>query len=304
MICVLTGANDFTRKAELKKLVQSFIVEHGDFGLEKIDAGEVELGRFLESIASLPFLAPRRMIVLDQPSSNKSINENIDKLLDSVAETTDLIIVEPKFDKRSVLYKTLKKKADFREFNELDEQGLARWLVTEAKARDGELSLSDASYLVQRVGINQLTASNELDKLLIYDALITRETIDYLTEQLPQSSVFDLLDAAFSGNTKRAMELYQEQRTQQVEPQAIMGMIVWQVHVIAVVKANEKLSPDEIARAAKLNPYVIRKTQSLTRNLSLKQVKELVARTLALDVRLKSEAVDADDAVQHFLITL
>ena len=30
----------------------------------------------------------------------------------------------------------------------------------------------------------------------------------------------------------------------------------------------------------------------------------LVGRALALDIRLKSEMIDADDAVQHFLLTI
>ncbi len=70
----------------------------------------------------------------------------------------------------------------------------------------------DAKYLVMRVGANQQTLSNELAKLLSYDKAITRQTIDLLTEQTPQSTIFELLDAAFAGNSKKAMELYAEQR--------------------------------------------------------------------------------------------
>jgi DNA polymerase III delta subunit len=71
-----------------------------------------------------------------------------------------------------------------------------------------------------------------------------------------------------------------------------------------VVKFNEKAPVDELARSAKLNPYVVRKTQNLTRNITQTEVKELISRALELDVRLKSENIDADDAVQHFLLTI
>lgn len=304
MVIVLSGSNDFARKSELTRLVTEFVAKYGDFGLEKIEAGNVEFGRLLESVASLPFLAQRRMIILQDPGQNKVLGEHIEQLLDAVADTTDLIIDERKFDKRLSLYKTLKKRADFREFNELDERSLAAWLVSEAKARGGSLKPTDASYLVQRAGPDQMGLHNELEKLLTYEPDITKATIDALTEPLPQSSVFDLLDAAFAGNKKRAMELYQDQRKQQVEPQAIMGMIAWQLHVLAVVKFNDKLPADELARTAKLNPYVVRKIQNLTRNLTQKNVKDLVSRALELDVRLKSENIDADDAVQHFLLTI
>ena len=304
MICVLTGTNDFVRTAELKKLMGAFIKEQGDFGLEKIEAAEIDFGRLLENVSSLPFLSNRRMIILSDPSVNKSIGENIDKLIEAVADTTDLVIVERKFDKRLTLYKTLKKKTKVHDYVELDERGLASWLHQEAKTRGGGLTLGDASYLVERVGTNQLGLSNELDKLLSYQPVITRATIDTLTEPLPQSSVFELVEAAFSGNTKKAIVLYLDQRKQQVEPQAIMGMLAWQMHILAVVKANESLGPDSIASAAKLNPYVVRKTMYLTSSKSLRDIKALVKKVLDLDIRLKSEAIDADDAIQHLLLTI
>lgn len=301
---VLTGSNSFALKNELDRVITEFIKTYGDFGLERIEAGEVEFGRLLESVASLPFLAARRMIILSDPSASKSIIEHVDDLLDAVADTTDLIIVEAKFDKRLTLYKTLKKKATVKEFTELDERALPKWLVDEAKSRGGGLTMADATYLMQRVGASQMGLHNELDKLLTYQPVITRATIDLLTEPLPQSTVFELLEAAFSGNTRRALDLYQDQRKQQVEPQAIMGMLAWQVHILAVVKANEKLGADGIASAAKLNPFVVRKTMYLTSSQSLRDIKDLVKRVLDLDIRLKSEAIDADDAIQHLLLTL
>lgn len=303
-VTVVTGSNDFARGQALKALRDEFVVAHGDFGLEIIDAAETDFGRLLESVSSLPFLAARRMIVLSNIGQNKSITDNPEALLEAVADTTDLLIDERKFDRRLNLYKLLKKRADLREFNELDERALARWLNEEATKRGGKLSLTDASYLVDRIGTDQLGLSNELDKLLLYDEHVTKQTIDALTEPLPRSSVFDLLDAAFRGDKHRTLELYQDQRRQQVEPQAIMGMIAWQLHILAVVKFNEKESPDTLAKEAKLNPFVVRKTLGLTRNLSQQQVKDLVQRALKLDVRLKSEQIDADDAVQHFLLAI
>ena len=46
MILVLTGSNDFARQSELKKLTAAFIKEYGDFGLEVLEAGNVEFAVF------------------------------------------------------------------------------------------------------------------------------------------------------------------------------------------------------------------------------------------------------------------
>ncbi len=304
MITTLTGANYFLLNAEVERLVAEFVAAHGEFGVERLDGEEAQYSRISESLQSLPFLATKKVVVLKNGGANKQFAENIEQLLGSMSDSTDLIIVEPKLDKRLSYYKTLKKKTEFKEFHELDGSGLANWLSGAAKERGGELKPADARYLVERVGANQQLLSNELEKLLQYQPEITRQTIDLLTEAAPQSTIFELLEEAFTGNIQRAMALYGEQRALKIEPQQIMAMIAWQLHVLAVIKTAGQRGADEIARDAKLNPYVVRKSQTIARKLTLSELKKLVRSALELDARLKSESIDADEALQHYLLTL
>ncbi len=57
---------------------------------------------------SLPFLASKKLVVLRAPSANKQFVEQVETILASVSDTTDVIIIEPKLDKRSAYYKFLK----------------------------------------------------------------------------------------------------------------------------------------------------------------------------------------------------
>jgi len=304
MVWTLTGPNDFARSGELRRIVDAFVGEHGDMTVERIDAVTTDYGRLLEAVSAQPFLADRRLVIVLNSTSSKDISDNIEQLLDSVSDTTDMVLEVPKFDKRSLLYKTLKKRTEYVVFTDLDEQQLAKWLVVEAKQREGELKQNDARAIVDRAGTNQLALHHELNKLLSYDTKITREAIELLVEPLPVGTTFQLLDAAFSGNHPKTLELYKSQRLQQVEPQAIMGLVAWQVHTLAVVKANDTKSTDEISRSAKLNPFVVRKSQQLVRSKSQQEISQLVSAATRLDARLKSEMIDADDAVQHFLLTI
>lgn len=304
MIVTITGANDYARRSELDKLVSAFVAEHGDMAVERYDGEDASAERMRESIQSLPFLSVRKLVVLREPSKQKAFAENIGDVLKEAADSTDLIIYEPKLDKRLVYYKTLKKSTDFREFGELDGNGLAKWAVEYVKERGGSLSSTDARLLLDRIGPSQQLLKSELDKLLAYDATITRQVIELLTEPMPQSTVFELLDAAFAGKTQRAFQLYREQRALRVEPQAIIAMLAWQVQTLALVKAAGTKSADQIAKEAKLNPFVVRKTQGIARHLTLAQAKQLVADLLQLDLQLKRTAIDADEAVQLFLLKL
>jgi DNA polymerase-3 subunit delta len=304
MNMTLTGANSYLLGAELRKRRDDFVAEYGDLALETIDIAEWETRKVFDSFGALPFLSPKRMLVVYGMAANKPAGEKIEELLKTVDETTDLLLVEPKIDKRSVLYKVLKKETGLREFAEPDPRDLPRWLVSEAKARGGSLSSADAAYLVGRVGAVQQSLSNELDKLLLYDAKVTRQTIDLLTEQAPLSSIFDLIEAAFAGNLKKAMALYGDQRAQNVEPLAIEALFVWQLHALALVKAAGEMTPDALAAETGLSPYVARKSAGLASRRTMAEVKAYVNDLADLEYAIKTTAADADELMKNYILSL
>jgi len=304
MVVTLTGTNKFVLQTALAALTAEFIREQGEIAVERLDGEEATFDRLRESLQSTPFLANKKMVILHNGSANKQFVEQAEKLLTELPETTEAVLVEPKLDKRSSYYKFLKKSSELRDFTELDENGLAQWLVESAQAREGRLSISDARYLAERVGLDQQLLDNELDKLLLYAPAVTRETIDLLTEPAPQSTIFELLDAAFSGNLKRSLNLYNEQRQQNVEPANIIAMLTWQLRSLALVKTAAGRSVDSIARETKLNPYVIQKAQTGAAGITFGHLKQLISDLLVLDVRSKRESIDLDEALQLFLMKI
>lgn len=304
MITTLTGSNSFGLSAKLRDLTNQFVSENGDLALERIDGQETDIEKISESLRGLPFLSVKKMIVLREAGTNKMFAEQAEQLFDDLPETTEVILVEPKLDKRLAYYKFLKKSTNFLEFAELDQSGLAHYLVETAKQQAGNLSSNDARYLIERIGANQQLLSNELEKLLLYDKQITRQTIDLLTDPAPQSTIFQLLEAAFSGNSKKALNLYSEQRALKVEPQQIIAMLAWQLQILAVVKTAGERQSDQIAADAKLNPFVVRKTQGIARDLSLQEIKRMVSKLLEIDIESKSTAIDTDEALKLYLLRL
>lgn len=304
MITTLTGVNLFSLGRELRQLADGFVQEQGDLAVERLDGEEASLERLQEALTSLPFLASKKLVVLREPSKNKQFVEKAADLLDAVPETTDVILVEPKLDKRQSYYKYLKKSTDFREFPELDQNALARWVIEAAKEQKASISSADARYLIERVGVNQQLVGNELDKLVLYDPKISRDTIDLLTDATPQSTIFQLLEAAFAGNTKVVLRLYEEQRALKVEPQQIIALLAWQLHILAIIKTARDRTAQQIAAEARLSPYVVQRSMAIARALPLARLKELVQALLTIDSRSKRESIDLDEALQHYLLTL
>jgi len=304
MIITLTGSNFYLLKRRLDELTNGFVKEHGELALERIDAEEAEPATILEAVQSLPFLASRKMVVLRSLGANKTASGQIEQIIDAAGDTTDLIFYEPSPDKRTAYFKVLKSKTQLEEFNELDPRGLATWLANEVKKQGGQLSLSDANYMVERVGTNQELLANELEKLLIYDPKISRQNIDLLTVKTPQSKVFDLLDAAFGGNKKRALELYAEQRDQRVEPQAIMAMIAWQLELITLTHLGKGKDAGKIAADAGFSPYPVQKAQRLAAKLDRQQLTDMIITAAEFDYKSKTTTFDLDEALKTYIVTL
>lgn len=304
MIITLSGGNALLLQERLHQLTEDFIGQHGDLALERLDAGQTELQQLNEAVQALPFLSSRRLVIIDNPSANKNLSTDVSALLNAVEETTDLIFIEPKFDKRSVLYKTLKKSTSFEEYADLNESQLVTWAVKYASEQGGSLRSAEARTLVMQVGADQLRLKNELDKLMTFNPNITAQSIAALVVPTAQASTFDLLEATLGGNIHKAYELYDEQRRQRVESQAIVGLIAWQLHILVLVKTAADRSLDQVAKEAKLNPFVVRKSAALARSRTMTNIKALVAATIDLDRRLKRQGIDADEGMKNLLLVM
>lgn len=301
MIQVITGSNTAAIKDYVDKKIKKFIDVYGDLSLEKASAEDLVYEQIFSSVESVPFLSARKMFILNNLSLQKNITEDLDRFLSRVNEAVDLLIVENKPDKRSAYYKKIKKLDNFIEFDNLDQSALADLLIKKAKASSADLNFSDAIYLIDRVGQNQLLLEKELQKLLAYNSKITRENIELLTEQNPQSSIFNLLDAVFSGRTSQALRLYDEQRTQGVEPTNILGMLAWQLHIVALVSSANGKSSDEIANITKLKPFVIQKSRVVSDKIGPKKLQDLIEELTEIDLKFKTTAINQDMALKNFI---
>ena len=301
MLRIFTGDNDFAIKRAERSFVDEFVATHGDLALERLDSEETTFGHIIDAIMSMPFLANAKMVVISG-AANKDLIEQLLEL--EIPETTEVVLIASKLDKRASYYKKISKLPGFKSFESKNVTNLPGWVSEQVAAAGGKISGADARFLVEYAGANQLNLQNEIEKLVLYSSNVARATIEELCDPSPQSTVFQLVDAVFAGNYKKAEQMYFEQRAQKVEAYAIMGMLAWQLHILALVKAAGAKSADVIAKEAKLSPFVVKKTQAIARRLSMDQIRKFVRDARDLDIALKSQTINADDAMTTYLLKL
>jgi len=303
MVTLLTGDNEFAIAHEQKQIIDHYLAEYDAYGLEKLDAEELDLSRLRDAVMQMPFLVNKKLVILYKPFVSKLVVELFSELSDDIPVEIDVLLVDAKADKRTKLYKQLSASKLVKEYPALKGSALEKWMIEYSALHGSSISTADAGYLVDRVGSGQMNLAREIEKLSYVDT-ITRTEIDALTDQSLQSSVFDLLDKTFAGKKDHALQMYDQLLANKTDPSEVLALIGWQLHVLALVKyAGEGSSPD-VASKTGLHPFVAGKAIYIARALSSVQIKQSVQSALNTDIRIKTSATDAADAVRVLLLEL
>lgn len=303
MIISLSGDNSYQISLELHKL-KNKLGKDNVLGSVQLEGQEATIEDVKNELSSYSLFSSERLVILYQPSKIKGFDEFIKQAESYISENTTAVIVEPLLDKRKSYYKYLQKNTDFKQFNKLNTPELIKWVAEFTKQNGGQITHQAATHLVERLGDDQMLLSQEINKLILYSNEIDIKSIDTLTELSPSSTVFELLDAAFSLNPGKALTLYNEQRLQKVEPEQILAMLSWQLNTIAVYIASKNLSSTEVAAKSGLSPYTISKARQISAKLSTNKVKTLVNDLCNLDYSSKTKSFDLDEGLKNFIVGL
>lgn len=304
MITTLTGQNSYELRRKLASIKDDFIKKYGDSGVESIDGENVAVQELPSLLQGVTLFSPKRLVILRNVSKNKLVAEKLQEFLKTIPDDMHLVLVEEGIDKRTAFYKALKKETDFQEFAELDEMALAKWIEGAVKKEGGEISSNLTRLLIRYVGTDQLRLENEIKKLVAYEPKITGQAIDELVEKNPEETMFQLLESALSGNTKRALEVLEGLETAHEDPFQAANMLIWQTHILALVAAAKEIPDTEIAKEFKINPFVVKKTRVVARRMDKTKLRNVINRVASLDVTLKSTSSDPWRALETTILSL
>lgn len=304
MVYTLTGSNGYELGSFLSQLKSDFTSKYGEDGVENYSGEQLTPEVIANALGGISLFSLNRMVIIRGLIDAKEVIDQLLAHLKNVSDDVTLILIEPNLDKRTVLYKSLKKDTEFKEFGELSEAGILSWIQSEAKAAGGDIKPSEARLLYDYCGTDQLRLSNEIQKLVLYDPIITSINVELLVERNPRDTIFELLELALSGKGERSVNKLLSLEAAHEDPFQIASMLIWQTHILAVVQTSKGASDGELAKIHKINPYVISKTKRLLASGSVTKLRQIVDTVAKLDITLKSNAHDPWRAVEQTLFAL
>ena len=208
----------------LSRFVEVVIASHpADFNYDTFEPS-TPVQEIINSASTLPFMAPRRLVVVKDFQEFKApAVKALKKYLDSPSDTTCMLILS-----RKAARATLKVKWKSIGLN-IKEWEIPAWLRQAAAAKGLKLSNDAVEYLIEFVGFEIGMLLMELEKLALSGKkAITGEDIRATTGMMRKYTTFDLVDSIIAGQKSRAFRILKTMfGGSSMEAPVILGTLNW-----------------------------------------------------------------------------
>lgn len=291
-VYLLCGEEAYLRNQYKKRLKSALVTEGDTMNYSYYEGKDINPRSVIDMAETLPFFAERRVIMVENSGFFKNKCDELADYMSGIAESTCFIFVETDIDKRNRLYKEVKKYGRIVEFGIQKEDTLMKWILGILKKEGKNITRETLQVFLTKTGSDMQIIKNELDKLTTYTDgrdVITTEDVEAVCITQTTNKIFEMVNAIAEGKQKRALELYEDLLALKEPPMRILFLIARQFNQLYQLKLLEKegLPSGEIAKAAGIVPFAMRKYQAQARSFTKEELHGAV-----------EECIEAEEAVK------
>jgi DNA polymerase-3 subunit delta len=307
-VFVLAGDERFLKRLALERIRQAVLGDTAeDYASSSYEGGAVQLATVRDELETLPFLASRRLVVVQEADPFITrYREGLEKYLEHPSRTGVLVLDAKSWKSNTRLAKAIPDEATV-QCEPRKPHLLPPWCVKWAKAQYGkQLEAPASTLLVELVGGEMGILDQELAKLSTYvgeRTQITQQDVDTMVAHSRVETAWQMLDAVAEGNAAKALETLHHLVEQGDEPIAVLGAMSWQLRKLAQVArlAQERMPLGQAMATAGLPPFKQRQVEQSLRHLGPRAF-ELYDWLLEADLGLKSSGGLRGHAVLERLV--
>ena len=315
-IIVITGEDEHLKVNALTKALDRLLPPSVDRGLalteydgsRPAEEGGPMLAAVLENLATLPFLADRRVVVIrDADEFITGANRaKLETYLTRPSPTGTLVLECRTFSKGTRLYKAASAVGEIIECMKLKGQALSSFVLTAATARGKRIDPAAAAKLIDLTGPAAGALTEEIEKLALYVGdrpTITAEDVAALVGMSREEKIFATVDAAALGRLPDALRLWhQVLASDAAAAYRAIGGVAYKVrsYLAAHALAAEGLKPFEIVPRVNLWGRE-RDLETILRRLSPHALRRLLAALALLDTQAKLGLRSIDTGIELLL---
>ncbi len=308
-IYLLYGEEAYLRKQYKDKLQAALSSEGDTMNSHYFEGKDINVGEVIDLAETMPFLAGRRVIVMENSGLFKSGGDKMAEYLAEISPTAYFVFAETEVDKRSKLFKTVQANGCVTEFGIQDEGMLKRWIAGILRKENMNITENTANYFLAKTGSDMENIRGELEKLICYCMgrdVVTTEDVDAICTTRVTSHIFDMIEAIAERKQKKALELYYELLALKEPPLRILFLIAKHCNQLLQAKELKNRGFDNKAIGAKigLHPYVAGKIATQAGRFKTSELKAAVARCVEAEEAVKTGKVNDMMSVEMLILSV
>lgn len=326
VIYVFDGDDEFAIHESIDK-IQARLGEANiaEMNTTRLDGRLSTLPQMEDAVATVPFLAPRRLVILTHPTARLNDKASQDKFLHFLSadkHTSKLILAEYDFltserDRRDGRLQWLErwatspeqsKRVFIRHHFQPSGAMMVKWIQEHAKSVGGQFTPQGAITLANQVGDDTRMAAQEVTKLLTYVSFsrpVEPDDVEHLTPLTAKIGDFELVNALRDKDSRKAQHLL-HRSLEEDDPLRIFQSIVFQIRALIIAREllDEHGTVNDFPKALKIGYYPARLAMESAPHFSTQFLDLIYHRLLELDEAIKTGQMDADLALEFLVIEL
>ena len=306
-IYLLCGEEDYLRKQYRDKLRQVLAQPEDTMNTHYYEGKEAKTEEVMELAKTLPFFASRRVIIIENSGWFSKGGDRMAQFLEELPETTYLIFVEAETDKRTKLYKGIKKWGRVAEFSRQEEATLKKWIMGMIKKEDMVCSPAALNFFLERTGTEMSHIKMEMEKLICYcmgRREITIEDVEAICCKRIQNQIFEMISALALRQREKALSLYYDLLSLKEPPMRILALIVRQFNLLLQVKEMKKngCTSAVISQKTGLHTYLVGKYERQAAEFRFSELRSALEDCAKAEEEIKTGVITDRLSVELFLV--
>ncbi len=316
MTYLFYGPDTYRINEKIKALSLRFLEgDESGMNLEKLDGENLTYAKFDQAVSTMPFLGDKRLIIVKNLlllNKDNDLKLKIAERVKKISENTVVFFVEEgEPDKRGKLFKELNKPKKSYKFEPLSGKKLNEWISEKVVAGGVKIESKEVDFLASSVGPDLYQLENEIKKLSSYCLSQGRERIEEADIELQvranfEPNIFDFIEYLSKKDAKKAYTLKSQFIELGENENYLLSMIIYQYRNMIKISELKDMgrSMSEIAKEAKVHPFVVRKTFSILNSYSLSDLIQIYHLLYKTDLGIKSGKMEPVVALDRVLARL
>lgn len=306
---LLFGEEAYLRKQYRDRLKEALSGDGDSMNIHYFEGKDVNLGEIIDLAETMPFLAERRVIIMENTGLFKSGGERMAEYLGAPAPTVYFVFVESEVDKRGKLYKQVQTAGHAAEFAAQDEKTLKRWIAGILKKEGLQISEKTAEAFLDKVGTDMENIRSELEKLICYcmgKSVVETADVEQICTTRISNHIFDMVTAIGEKRTKDALNLYYDLLALKEPSMRILFLIARQCNTLLQVKQlkNRGFANKAIGDKLGLPGFVAGKYVSQAARFKERELRTAIERCVEAEEAVKTGRMNDTMSVEMLIVSV